>query len=56
MDTRNGSQTRNLVKSLYLDPVALNAHNLLLKAKYERMKAEEVRYEAYNTWTATTRP
>jgi 2-oxoglutarate ferredoxin oxidoreductase subunit alpha len=38
----------NLVKSLFLDPVQLNDHNLLLKAKYERMKREEVRYEAYN--------
>ncbi|MBL0712566.1 MAG: 3-methyl-2-oxobutanoate dehydrogenase subunit beta, partial [Desulfosarcina sp.] len=48
MDTHQG-QTRNLVKSLFLDPVALNAHNLLLKEKYERMQREEVRYEAYNT-------
>lgn len=40
--------TPNLVKSLFLDPVQLNDHNLLLKAKYERMKREEVRYEAYN--------
>jgi 2-oxoglutarate/2-oxoacid ferredoxin oxidoreductase subunit alpha len=40
--------TPNLVKSLFLDPVQLNNHNLLLKAKYERMKREEVRYEAYN--------
>jgi 2-oxoglutarate ferredoxin oxidoreductase subunit alpha len=48
MDARK-SETRNLVKSLFLDPKALNDHNLLLKSKYERMKAEEVRYEAYNT-------
>jgi 2-oxoglutarate ferredoxin oxidoreductase subunit alpha len=47
MDTRQ-RPTRNLVKSLFLDPVALNAHNLLLKGKYERMQREEVRYEAYN--------
>ena len=40
--------TPNLVKSLFLDPVQLNNHNLLLKAKYDRMKREEVRYEAYN--------
>lgn len=46
MDTRK-SKTRNLVKSLYLDPVALNNNNLELRAKYERMKREEVRYEAY---------
>ena len=47
MDTRNSDQ-RNLVKTLYLDPEVLNAHNLMLKAKYERMEQEEVRYEAYN--------
>jgi 2-oxoglutarate ferredoxin oxidoreductase subunit alpha len=48
MDTR-GSEKRNLVKSLFLDPTALNAHNLLLKEKYGRMQREDVRYEAYNT-------
>ena len=47
MDTRN-SRERNLVKTLYLDPEELNSHNLKLKAKYERMEREEVRYEAYN--------
>lgn len=47
MDSR-GSRSRNLVKSLYLDPELLNNHNLALKAKYERMKREEVRYEALN--------
>ena len=47
MDTRH-SKTRNLVKSLYLDPVQLNAHNLKLKAKYDRMKKEDIRFESYN--------
>jgi 2-oxoglutarate ferredoxin oxidoreductase subunit alpha len=47
MDTRK-SGTRNLVKSLFLDPVQLNQNNLTLKAKYERMKKEEIRYEKYN--------
>jgi 2-oxoglutarate/2-oxoacid ferredoxin oxidoreductase subunit alpha len=47
MATR-GAETTNLVKSLYLDPATLNGHNLKLKAKYDRMKREEVRYEAYN--------
>ena len=47
MDTRK-SDTRNLVKSLFLDPVQLNENNLTLKAKYERMKKEEIRYEKYN--------
>lgn len=47
MDTR-GSARRNLVKTLYLVPEELNAHNLRLKAKYERMAREEVRFEPYN--------
>ncbi len=50
MDTRK-SKTRNLVKSLFLDPTELNNNNLILKAKYEQMKKEEVQYEAYNTDT-----
>jgi len=51
LDTRK-SGTRNLVKSLFLDPEALNNNNLLLKSKYEQMKREEVRFEAYNTDSA----
>ncbi|MDI6686691.1 MAG: 3-methyl-2-oxobutanoate dehydrogenase subunit VorB [Desulfobacterales bacterium] len=47
MDTR-GSNKRNLVKSLFLDAGELNEHNLMLKAKYDRMKQEETRYESYN--------
>ncbi len=47
MDTRK-SRTRNLVKTLYLDPEELNSHNLKLKAKYDRMQREEVRFEVYN--------
>ena len=47
MATRRSEQ-RNLVKSLYLNPEELNAHNLKLKAKYERMARDEVRFEAYN--------
>jgi 2-oxoglutarate ferredoxin oxidoreductase subunit alpha len=47
MDTRK-STTRNLVKSLYLDPEELNGHNLKLKAKYDQMEREEILYEAYN--------
>jgi len=47
MDTRN-SKERNLVKSLFLDAQLLEEHNLALKAKYGRMKQEEVRYEPYN--------
>jgi 2-oxoglutarate/2-oxoacid ferredoxin oxidoreductase subunit alpha len=40
---------RNLVRSLFLDPVLLNQNNLILKAKYDRMKKEDVRFEPYNT-------
>jgi 2-oxoglutarate ferredoxin oxidoreductase subunit alpha len=47
MDTRK-SDKRNLVKSLFLDPEELNNNNLILKAKYDRMKKEEIRYEEYN--------
>lgn len=47
METRN-SEKRNLVKTLYLEGSDLNAHNLKLKAKYDRIERDEVRYEAYN--------
>ena len=50
MDTRNSSK-RNLIRSLYLDPEVLNRHNLKLKAKYERMQQEDIRYERYNADT-----
>ncbi|MDD4070751.1 MAG: 3-methyl-2-oxobutanoate dehydrogenase subunit VorB [Desulfobacterales bacterium] len=48
MDTRRRTDA-NLVKSLFLDSDELNNHNLRLKAKYDRMKREDVRFEAYNT-------
>ncbi|KJS30913.1 MAG: 2-ketoisovalerate ferredoxin oxidoreductase [Desulfatitalea sp. BRH_c12] len=48
MDHR-GSTTRNLVKSLFLDAEQLNDNNLILRAKYERMKKEDVRWECWNT-------
>jgi len=47
MDTRKSNQ-RNLVKTLYLNPEELNAHNLMLKAKYDKMELEETRFENYN--------
>ncbi|MFH2059572.1 MAG: 3-methyl-2-oxobutanoate dehydrogenase subunit VorB [Pseudomonadota bacterium] len=50
MSTRK-SKTRNLVKSLFLDPTALNDNNLALKAKYDQMKKEDILFEAYNTET-----
>jgi 2-oxoglutarate ferredoxin oxidoreductase subunit alpha len=42
------STKRNLVKTLFLNPEELNDHNLKLRAKYERMEREEIRFEAYN--------
>ncbi len=47
MDTRK-SDTRNIVKSLWLDPDEMQNLNATLKAKYDRMKDEEIRYEPYN--------
>jgi len=43
-----GGNTPNLVKSLHLDPAILNKHNLNLKAKFERMAREDMRWEMYN--------
>jgi 2-oxoglutarate ferredoxin oxidoreductase subunit alpha len=48
MDTRHSSE-RNLIKTLYLVPEELNRQNMILKEKYDRMKQEEIRWEAYNT-------
>ncbi|MDA8141935.1 MAG: 3-methyl-2-oxobutanoate dehydrogenase subunit VorB [Desulfobacteraceae bacterium] len=48
MDHRK-SKTRNLVRSLFLDSQILNNNNLILRDKYERMKKEDVCFEAYNT-------
>jgi 2-oxoglutarate ferredoxin oxidoreductase subunit alpha len=38
----------HIVKTLYLDPNYLEMMNRRLKAKYDRMKEEEVRFEAYH--------
>ena len=38
---------RNIINSLALDPQDLENHNLVLKAKYEQMKEQEVRYATY---------
>ncbi|PID73350.1 MAG: 3-methyl-2-oxobutanoate dehydrogenase subunit VorB [Desulfobacterales bacterium] len=47
MATRNAA-SRNLVKSVYLDPDTLNRHCLNLKSKYDRMAVEDVMYEPYH--------
>lgn len=47
MHTRGGD-SQNIVRTLFLDPTELNANNLVLKSKYDRMHREDVRHEAYN--------
>jgi len=37
----------NLISSIYLDPDELEAHNLKLQEKYQRISENEVRYEDY---------
>jgi len=39
---------KHLVKSLFLDPNALEAHNLHLKQKYNAMERDEIRVETHN--------
>ncbi|MDP2646130.1 MAG: 3-methyl-2-oxobutanoate dehydrogenase subunit VorB [Desulfobacterales bacterium] len=48
MDAR-GSKQRNLVRTLFLDPDELERNNLTLKAKYEQMAREDIRFVPYNT-------
>ncbi len=43
-----GERNPNIINSLALDPQDLENHNLKLKAKYDAMRKDEVRYEAYN--------
>ncbi|PWB72343.1 3-methyl-2-oxobutanoate dehydrogenase subunit beta [candidate division GN15 bacterium] len=38
-----------IIKSLFLDPNALEHNNILLKEKYDQMAKEEVRFELYKT-------
>jgi 2-oxoglutarate ferredoxin oxidoreductase subunit alpha len=43
-----GKRSPNIINSLYLDPQALENHNIELSKVYEEIEANEVRYEAYN--------
>ncbi|MBB6215119.1 2-oxoglutarate ferredoxin oxidoreductase subunit alpha [Anaerosolibacter carboniphilus] len=43
-----GARKPNIINSLALDPAELEKHNIKLKAKYNAMEENEVRYEAYN--------
>ncbi len=40
----DGSRPTNIINSLFLDPAELERHNIKLKAKYDLMVADEVRY------------
>lgn len=42
-------RTKNLVKTLYLDPEALEKHNLEINRKIQKMIRNEVRVETYQT-------
>jgi 2-oxoglutarate ferredoxin oxidoreductase subunit alpha len=44
----------NIINSLALEPEDLENHNLKLKAKYDKMREEEVRYEEIQTEDADT--
>jgi 2-oxoglutarate ferredoxin oxidoreductase subunit alpha len=43
----DGSRPTNVINSLFLDPEELEQHNIRLKAKYDRMVEDEVRYASY---------
>ena len=43
----DGSRPTNIINSLFLDPEELERHNLKLKAKYDRMVADEIRVATY---------
>jgi 2-oxoglutarate ferredoxin oxidoreductase subunit alpha len=43
-----GERNPNIINSLALDPQDLEDHNYKLKAKYDAMRRDEVRYEEYN--------
>jgi 2-oxoglutarate ferredoxin oxidoreductase subunit alpha len=45
---RKNGRPKNIVNSLYLDPLKLEEHNLKLKAKYDEMKKHHQRYELIN--------
>ena len=45
----DAATSKNLISSIYLDAEDLEAHNLRLDEKYERIKRDETRYEEYHT-------
>jgi len=46
--TGAAARPKRIVKSLYLDPDALETHNELLQAKYRRIEREEARWKTYD--------
>ena len=44
-----GDRPNNVINSLFLDPEALERHNVKLKAKFDSMVRDEVRYAEYRT-------
>jgi len=44
-----GDRPTNIINSLFLDPEALERHNVNLKAKYDTIVRDEVRYAEYGT-------
>jgi 2-oxoglutarate ferredoxin oxidoreductase subunit alpha len=45
----DGSRPTNVINSLFLDPAELEQHNIKLKAKYDRIVADEVRFATDGT-------
>jgi len=43
-----GRKEHNVINSLYLEPEALEEHNIRLQAKYATIKENEVKYELFN--------
>jgi 2-oxoglutarate ferredoxin oxidoreductase subunit alpha len=41
----DGTKARSVINSLFLDPEELEQHNIDLKAKFDRMERDEVRFE-----------
>ncbi|MBQ7262529.1 MAG: 3-methyl-2-oxobutanoate dehydrogenase subunit VorB [Synergistaceae bacterium] len=44
-DGKKGRDHTNIINSLFMDPVAADAHNERLRKKYEQIERDEVRYE-----------
>ena len=43
-----GERKPNIINSLYLSPEELEAHNIRLQAKYQKIRENEVKVESYN--------